>query len=440
MYNVPYLEKTGLFTGIDIHFAGFMAYLSNVDDPAVGMAAALASRNIRNGDVCVDLAVYAGEKCDPRSDLQTTIQCPDLKKWRNTLLKSHIAGEPGEFKPLILDERNRLYLYRYWAYEKELADVLMVRAGNPLPSFNKMDVGESLERLFPQEAPGEINWKKMAALIALLKQVCIISGGPGTGKTFAVARILAFLLEQHKDPENELKIYLAAPTGKAASRLTESIARAKETLPCAESIKIAIPGEGLTIHRLLKSRGQTSQFFYHAENKLPADVVVVDEASMVDLPLMSKLVQALSPATRLILLGDADQLASVEAGSVLGDICGKKRTNQFSTVFINHIKSVASVDALGESGERSGSTGLHDCRIHLMKNYRFDPKSGIPVLSQMVNQGKSEEVVNLLKQGKYADLSWQLLKTDNQLLPFLEKKIIQYFGNLSREKDPVKAL
>jgi exodeoxyribonuclease V alpha subunit len=454
VYNVPFLEKTGQFSGIDVHFAGFMATLCQTDDPAVALAAALASRNIRNGDVCVDLAVYAGGKLDTGSDVKGTVQCPELKKWRSTLLQSHIVGEPGEYKPLVLDEQNRLYLYRYWAYEKKLADALLERAVLPLARINKnginknriniKTIGESLDRLFPQEAVGEINWKKIAALVAMLKRVCIISGGPGTGKTFAVARILAFLLEQHDDPDRELKIFLSAPTGKAASRLTESIARARETLPCVEAIKRAIPCDGLTIHRLLKSRGQTSQFFYNAENRLPADVVVVDEASMVDLPLMSKLAQALLPETRLILLGDADQLASVEAGSVLGDICGGKRINQFSTDFINHIKPVVPLTAMEKPQdspeETIATTGLHDCRVRLTKSYRFANKSGIPRLSQLVNQGKAEEAIRLFKAGKYADLSWLPLKTGDRLLQLLEKKIVHYFGELAKETDPVKAL
>jgi exodeoxyribonuclease V alpha subunit len=259
-----------------------------------------------------------------------------------------------------------------------------------------------------------------------------------------VARILAFLLEQHSDPDRELKVFLAAPTGKAASRLTESIANSLETLPCKESTKNAIPGDGLTIHRLLKSRGHSSQFVYNSENKLPADVVVVDEASMVDLPLMSKLIQALLPATRLILLGDTDQLASVEAGSVLGDICGEKRFNRFSSDFINHIKPVAPAIAMEKTedspGERPISTGLHDCRVHLTKNYRFEETSGIPRLSRLVNQGNADAVMDVLKEGTHKDLNWLPLKIGDRLLPILEKRIIQYFGDLASIKDPEKAL
>ena len=438
MYDVPFLEKTGLFTSIDIQFAGFMGALANIDDASVCLAAALASRNIRNGDVCLDLAAYARENIEKEHDQQDRVTYPDLKKWRETLLNSGVAGEAGDYKPLVLDDRNRLYLYRYWEYEKKLADALLERTIQPLPGIDSFDLKNSLERLFPEEGKENINWQKIAAVVSLLKRLCVISGGPGTGKTFAVARILAFLLEQHKN--DELKIYLAAPTGKAASRLTESIARARESLPCTDSIKNAIPDNGMTIHRLLKSKGQASRFFYNAENRLPADVVVVDEASMVDLPLMSKLVQALSPQTRLILLGDRDQLASVEAGSVLGDICGEKRTNHFSTDFINHIKSVAHTAAMAEPEEAIDSPGLHDCRVHFTKSFRFNDQSGIPQLSHMVNQGRAEEVVKLLAGGNHADVDWLPINPGANMRTLLEKKIVQHFGNLATVKDPAEAL
>ncbi|MEN8244341.1 MAG: exodeoxyribonuclease V subunit alpha [Thermodesulfobacteriota bacterium] len=440
MYNVPFLEKTGLFTGIDIHFAGFMATLSEIDEPAVALAAALASRNVRYGDVCLDLAAYAGRDIEQNSDAQDRLHCPDLKTWQGALLKSDIIGEPGDYRPLILDHRNRLYLYRYWEYEKKLGDALLERAIQPLPIIDSAAIKNSLERLFPEEEPDETNWQKIAALVAMLKRLCVISGGPGTGKTYAVARILAFLLEQHHDKEGKLRIFLAAPTGKAASRLTESIAQARKLLPCSEVIKNAIPDTGLTIHRLLKSKGQTSRFVYNAENRLPADVVVVDEASMVDLPLMSKLVQTLSPATRLILLGDADQLASVEAGSVLGDICGKNRTNRFSNAFLNQIKSVSHITDVEDQDSLPGSTSLHDCSIRLLKSYRFDKKSGIPLFSHVVNQGRVEDVMELLEQGELTDLDWLPLKPGELLLPLLEKKLIQYYGSLAVETDPVEAL
>ena len=440
MYTVPFLEKTGLFTSIDIQFAGFMAALSPRDDTAVAVAAALTSRHIRNGNVCFNLAAHAGGNIKTESDPPGNINCPDLKKWRNSLLKSDIVGKPGEYRPLILDDKNRLYLFRYWEYEKKLAEALVERAAQALPEIDATAVNKRLERLFPQEQDEQTSWTKVAAVVALLKRLCVISGGPGTGKTFAVARILAFLLEQHEDTGNELKIFLAAPTGKAASRLTESIARAREALPCTADIKNAIPSAGLTIHRLLKSKGQPSRFVYNENNRLPADVVVVDEASMVDLPLMSKLIQALSPATRLILLGDANQLASVEAGSVLGDICGENRTNRFSGDFLNKINSIYPVSTMGEPSSLLDSPGLHDCRVHFYKNYRFDEQSGIPELSQLVSQGRAEEVVKLVTEKKHADVRWLPLKPGESFFSLIEKKIVHHYDKLTWETDPVTAL
>jgi len=440
MYGVPFLEKTGLFTSIDIQFAGLMETMSSGDDPNVALAAALASRNVRYGDVCLDLAVYAGRDIEQDPEAQGSLMCPDLRVWQGALLNSDIVGEPGDYRPLILDHRNRLYLYRYWEYEKKLGDALLERAIHPLPTIDSAAITDNLERLFPEEETDETNWQKIAALVAVLKRLCVISGGPGTGKTFAVARILAFLLEQHHDDKGELRIFLAAPTGKAASRLTESIAQARKLLPCKEAIKRAIPDAGLTIHRLLKSKGQSSRFIYNAENRLPADVVVVDEASMVDLPLMSKLVQALSPATRLILLGDADQLASVEAGSVLGDICGEKRTNRFSKSFLNQIKSVSHIADVQDQDSLPDTTGLHDCSVHLLKSYRFDKKSSIPLFSHVVNQGRVEKAMELLEQGKLTDLDWLPLKPGEYLLSRLKNKIIQYYGRLAKETDPAQAL
>ncbi len=438
MYSLPLLKNSGLFENIDIQFGGFMAALSEIDDSAVPLAAAIASRSTRNGDVCIELSAYAGLKMTGAADKPGSVTCPPLKQWRKTLLQSKIVGEAGEYRPMILDGQNRLYLYRFWEYEKKLADFLLEQTAPPLPDINAATFKAGLERLFPEREPGETDWSKIAAIVAMLKRVCIISGGPGTGKTFVVARILAFLLEQHAD--NRLKILLAAPTGKAASRLTESICAAKATLTCANGIKAAIPDTGQTIHRMLKSTRNASRFQYHAENKLPADVVVVDEASMVDLPLMSKLVQALSAGTRLLLLGDRNQLASVEAGSVMGDICGDRQTNAFSTDFRRQIKALANIDLSAVKGVPVEESGFQDRRVHFSKSYRFDAMSGIPELSRLVNSGRAGDVVNLLKNGLYTDIKWFAPDPDKQRSRLVEDKIVRHYSELSREKDPAGAL
>ena len=214
--------------------------------------------------------------------------------------------------PLVL-EQDRLYLHRYWFYEHRLAMQITVltKAGCSVENLEAR-----LDRYFPPVAD-ETDWQRAAANSALKQAFCIITGGPGTGKTTTVVKILALLQESAKQP---LLIALAAPTGKAAMRLQESIGANKAALPCAETIKSLIPESVTTLHRLLGAKPPSPYFRHDAAKPLVYDLVVVDEASMVDLALMSKLLDALKPGSRLILLGDKDQLASVESGAVLADL------------------------------------------------------------------------------------------------------------------------
>ncbi|MFZ2406489.1 MAG: exodeoxyribonuclease V subunit alpha [Methylobacter sp.] len=213
--------------------------------------------------------------------------------------------------PLVI-EQDRLYLHRYWSYENRLATQIkaMTQAEHPVEQLDAM-----LDRYF--DASDETDDQRQAAKMAAQQVFCIITGGPGTGKTFTVVKILALLQELAEQP---LHIALAAPTGKAAMRLQESIGFSKAKLPCAEAIKNRIPETVTTLHRLLGALPPSPYFRHHADKPLVYDLVVVDEASMVDLALMSKLLDALKPGARLILLGDKDQLASVESGAVLADL------------------------------------------------------------------------------------------------------------------------
>jgi len=213
--------------------------------------------------------------------------------------------------PLVI-EQNRLYLHRYWDYENRLAMQIkaMVQFTHPV---EKLD--ETLDRYFT--ASDETDDQREAAKMAARQSFCIITGGPGTGKTFTVVKILALLQELAEQP---LHIALAAPTGKAAMRLQESIGFSKAKLPCSDAVKNRIPETVTTLHRLLGAMPPSPYFRHHVDKPLVYDLVVVDEASMVDLALMSKLLDALKPGARLILLGDKDQLASVESGAVLADL------------------------------------------------------------------------------------------------------------------------
>ncbi len=215
-------------------------------------------------------------------------------------------------KALVL-EQNRLYMQRYWAYEqrlaKQLADLASAEAA-ALPD-------ESIIDRYFKPLVDETDWQRKAAEKSLSQRLTIITGGPGTGKTTTVVRILALLQECH---QAALSIALSAPTGKAAMRLQASVIAQKQSLPCSEAIRAAIPEQVATLHHLLGSLPPTPCFRHDADNPLPYDVVVVDEVSMVDLALMSKLVDALKSGARLVLLGDKEQLSSVEAGAVLADL------------------------------------------------------------------------------------------------------------------------
>ena len=231
----------------------------------------------------------------------------------NVLKQSAVVGEPGDFRPLVLDQANRLYLCRYWKYEQQVAKLLKQLAASDLQDFDATALREGLSRLFPPQEPDELDWQRLAAVTAVLRRFSLITGGPGTGKTSTVLRILALLLSQ---PGHErLRIALAAPTGKAAARLKEAVKQSKETLAIAPEVLARIPEEAFTLHRLLGFIPASGAFRHNRANPLPFEMIVVDEASMVDLPLMAKLLDAVSPEARLLLLGDRDQLASVEPGS-----------------------------------------------------------------------------------------------------------------------------
>ncbi len=305
-------------TEIDRHFAEFIQKLEGEHDEKVWLAAALTSQATQLGHVCLDMPLVAGKKIrNEETEEDRGLICPDLDSWVERLKLSRMVGLPGQYRPLILDQANRLYLFRYWNYEKRVASYLTNRKW----LFETVDMDllwNGIQRWF--EKSEGISRQQIGVLIAVCSSLCVITGGPGTGKTSLVVKILALLLEQAKG--KSLRIALAAPTGKAAARLKEAVEAAKTKL-LGESSALAalLPQEAFTLHRLLGIRQGDGQPRYHEEFRLPYHVVIVDEASMVDLPLMAKLVAALPTKGRLILLGDKDQLASVEPGAIFGDIC-----------------------------------------------------------------------------------------------------------------------
>jgi len=383
--------------------------------------------------VCLDLSSIEGKDLLKGEDGIDPVVCPELNNWCKQLRETAVVGNPGEYKPLILDDQSRLYLFRYWQYQEKLADSIRTRIHDAGGDSNIGHLKEELRRLFPFSDAEEINWQNVAAFAALRKQFCVISGGPGTGKTSIIATILAILLKQ-AEPER-LKITLVAPTGKAAAKLQEAIRNMKANLACPNDIKDEIPEEASTIHRMLGSIPGSPYFRYNTKNTLPVDVVVVDEASMVDLALMSKLFQALPLHARIILLGDKDQLASVEAGAVLGDICDTGTEHNFSPSFCKDYKEVTGY-TIHTQQQRADEPGIRDCIIQLEKNYRFGSDSGIGAVSHAVNTGDGDRAIKCMKSGVYIDITWKTLAHPNDLPHLIKDIIIQEYGDYLRAKNP----
>ncbi len=260
-----------------------------------------------------------------------------------------------------------------------------------------------------------LNWQKVAAAVALSRRFAVISGGPGTGKTTTVAKLLSAMVEQSLNLGKTPTIKLVAPTGKAAARLTESIGKAIDQLPVEPIVKENIPTESSTLHRLLGAIPNRAEFRHHRRNPLHLDILVVDEASMVDLSMMYKLVDALPPHARLILLGDKDQLASVEAGAVLGDICAFNE-HSYSTTQGSLIAELTGFEALSRNRVRQNHMALApavaDSLCMLQKSYRFDARSGIGQLAKAINAGSASQVDLVLNKG-FADIEHHSLSSDS---------------------------
>ena len=405
-------------TSIDRHFADFIKAAATADTAVLWVLTAILSNGVGSGDTCLDLKQVAGKEIKI-GDVVTPI--PVFDELSSLLQKSAVVGTKADCRPLILDPTGRLYLYRYWHYEHGLAQTLLDK-GSSIATYDAVVVKDGLERLFPAKMGTQIDWQQVATLAAIRKKFCVISGGPGTGKTSTVVKIIALLLEQ--PTKHPLRIALAAPTGKSAARLKESISQMVGQLNCSATIKGQIPTDVLTIHRLLGYISGSVQFRHNQENQLPYDVVIIDEASMVPLTLMAKLVAALKPAARFILLGDKNQLASVDAGAVLGAICGSHKTEPFSTSFNQLVNSMQSGDKVSLPVSPDPIPILVDTQIILKLNYRFGDTSGIDALSKAINCGDGTEALSLLDNQAFGDVNWQQASAPTKLPHQLTKLVI----------------
>ncbi len=389
--------QAGSLSPLAYFFARFLADKYQCDeDGTLALSAALVSERNQQGDVCVDLRRHAGVSLfDSDAGLFVTPpRAPELTRWLRELAADAAVGRPGDLAPLIL-EGERLYLHRLWQFEQLVLAAIRTRLASP-PVLDEARLAGGLARLFPTSG-SDVDWQKLASALAVSQRFAVISGGPGTGKTTTVVKVLALLLEQYP----HMHIRLAAPTGKAAARMVDAIRQRKVDI--ADELRARIPDQATTLHRLLGFNGR--RFIHHRRNPLVLDCLVVDEASMIDLPMMARLLAALPDDARIILLGDRDQLASVEAGNVLGDITGHGQAICYSTA---QVQSLAALTGTPAEALPASDTAppVADAIGLLRTSYRFDARSGIGQLARRVNEGEGEAALALLHDDPSAQLVW----------------------------------
>jgi exodeoxyribonuclease V alpha subunit len=425
------LNASGLFSAFDLHFARFIRRFGGADPELVFLSAALVSRATAEGDVCLDLNAWTQRAL---AESHVRPECPPAVRWIAALRGCPAVGRPGERRPLVLDQANRLYLHRYWEYENRLAAGLLNRAGLPPENLDAEALKAAIQRQFKNGDQAGIDWQQVAVGVALLKRLAVITGGPGTGKTTTIAKILE--VWEDLSAGRTTRVLLAAPTGKAAARLRESLQPLSGRPSRRTDGRPAPAYEVYTLHRLLRPVPGTPLFRHNADHPLPVDLMIVDEVSMVDLALMAKLMDALPESARLVLIGDRDQLASVEAGSVLGDICGPARGPGFKPEFGALIRRVTG-QVVPLSTER---WPLQDCIVELQTSRRFGAASDIGMLSRTVNRGDASETLAILERRADGSVRWQEPMLGPKYMLQLERCLAPGYATYPSQGDPARVL
>ncbi|WP_245616555.1 exodeoxyribonuclease V subunit alpha [Paraburkholderia acidipaludis] len=430
--------ERGWLRALDGAFVRFLRTEAPEVTPLLLLGAALASHQLGRGHVCLDLQATLDDPAfalslPPDGPQPAGAELPPspaevlagvtLAQWCEALDVAGVVdttgisgGDAGGDTPLVA-AGTRLYLRRYWQYEQDVRVGIEKRLARSAQLEAALPAGmarTALDALFgpgdDEQAARRADWQKLACAVAARSAFSIVTGGPGTGKTTTVVKLLALLQTLALGAANArpLRIRLAAPTGKAAARLNESIAGAVERLPFAalsngEALRAAIPKVVATLHRVLGTRPGTRRFRHDAANPLPVDVLVIDEASMVDLEMMAAVLAALPPGARLILLGDKDQLASVEAGAVLGELCDRAREGHYTEATRAWLEA-ATGERIDAAMLDARGLPLDQAVAMLRESHRFAADSGIGALAELVNVGDAVSVAKIWSRG-YADLA-----------------------------------
>ncbi|MDX2471234.1 MAG: exodeoxyribonuclease V subunit alpha [SAR324 cluster bacterium] len=417
MITAKRLYELGYLDSMDYCFGSYLTQISGKADEFVELAVALTHRATMKGHVCLSLNNLTTIEIEEGSQ-SLQIEFPKLEQLLDHLIKSSLIGKGLSLAsngldqnlasptkpstPLVLDEKNRLYLARYYDYQQRLVAEIKKRENFEVidPAWVKVQVGLYFDK--KGDVKGikveEVDEQRLAAINGLFHRVSLIAGGPGTGKTTTVAKVLTLAYSWYLSCGNITpRFLLLAPTGKAASRLMDALQEKLEELHLPPQLKGLLELETSTIHRALKFNPKEPTEFHHSKfNPLSTDLVLVDEASMIDLPLLTKLFEAVPESAKILLLGDPNQLASVEAGAVFGDLVNQDHrpsmSNKQREMYQNFMEPIANLP----SSSSSTQTGFNDQITTLSKSYRFAQGQDIALLAKAIKQKNSREAFNIL--------------------------------------------
>ncbi|WP_312238534.1 exodeoxyribonuclease V subunit alpha [Stenotrophomonas sp.] len=432
------LQRGNALRTLDHALAQSLRRLQPDTPDAVLAAAALASLAVSQGHAGLDPQ-------HPQRLVDSDVEWPDAEAWLAQLRTSPWvdvpdaeAAEAATDRPLVL-ENGLLYLRRYREYERRLAAGLQRIATHPLAQPDPGTLAALFGQLFPQAHDGT-DHQARAAGVALRHPLVLVTGGPGTGKTTTIARLLVLLAAQAAQADQPLpRVALAAPTGRAAERMAESLRVAVQRLRLlgiAPALCDAMPSTGTTLHRLLGTIPDSPRFRHHGDNPLPFDVVVVDEASMIDLPLMTKLVEAVAAGARLVLLGDPDQLPSVEAGDVLSAIL--RASGDGLGTRADDADALRGLLAPSTLQPQAAATRFAGRRVQLQRGYRQTDALDLVPLAHAVRDGDSDAALALLRSGRLAGVHFH----EDQIDPLQQHRdhLLAHWRGLGEAADPAQAL